>query len=107
MPYAKRRVLAELNKAYAHIAEPVFAEAAKSLVDKLIEMGFDDAEARETSRASNTNSTTTACLRRARNQNRYFVGLSRLGPKLWRRYARKLAKLFQCGPRMTARSRLR
>ncbi len=47
MPYAKRRVLPELNKAYAHIAEPVFAEAAKALVDKLIEMGFDDSEARE------------------------------------------------------------
>lgn len=47
MPYAKRRALPELNKAYAHVAEPVFAEAAKALVDKLIEMGFDDSEARE------------------------------------------------------------
>lgn len=47
MPYAKRRALPELNKAYAHIAEPVFAEAAKSLVDKLIEMGFDESEAQE------------------------------------------------------------
>jgi len=47
MPYAKRRALPELNKAYAHVAEPVFTEAAKALVDKLIEMGFDDSEARE------------------------------------------------------------
>jgi type III restriction enzyme len=47
MPYAKRRVAPELNKAYAHIAEPVFTEAAKSLVDSLVDMGFDDSEARE------------------------------------------------------------
>jgi type III restriction enzyme len=47
MPYAKRRALSELNKAYAHIAEPVFAEAANALVDKLVHMGFDDSEARE------------------------------------------------------------
>jgi type III restriction enzyme len=47
MPYAKRRALPELNKAYAHIAEPVFTEAAKALVDKLVQMGFDDSEARE------------------------------------------------------------
>jgi len=47
MPYAKRRALPELNKAYAHIAEPVFAEAAKALVDKLIDMGFDESDARE------------------------------------------------------------
>jgi type III restriction enzyme len=47
MPYAKRRALPELNKAYAHIAEPVFAEAANALVDKLVDMGFDDFEARE------------------------------------------------------------
>jgi type III restriction enzyme len=47
MPYAKRRALPELNKAYAHVAEPVFSEAAKALVDKLVDMGFDDTEARE------------------------------------------------------------
>jgi type III restriction enzyme len=47
MPYAKRRALPELNKAYAHVAEPVFTEAAKALVDKLVQMGFDDSEARE------------------------------------------------------------
>lgn len=47
MPYAKRRASSELNKAYAHIAEPVFTEAAKALVDRLVDMGFDDSEARE------------------------------------------------------------
>jgi type III restriction enzyme len=47
MPYAKRRAVQELNKAYAHVAEPVFTEAAKALVDKLVDMGFDDSEARE------------------------------------------------------------
>jgi type III restriction enzyme len=47
MPYAKRRALSELNKAYAHIAEPVFTEAATALVDRLVDMGFDDSEARE------------------------------------------------------------
>jgi type III restriction enzyme len=47
MPYAKRRAVPELNKAYAHVAEPVFAEAANALVDKLVDMGFDDSEARE------------------------------------------------------------
>ena len=45
--YAKRRALSELNRAYAHVAEPVFTEAAKALVDKLVQMGFDDTEARE------------------------------------------------------------
>ncbi|MEH2612696.1 DEAD/DEAH box helicase [Bradyrhizobium sp. AZCC 1693] len=47
MPYAKRRISPELNKAYAHIAEPVFTEAAKALVDRLVDMGFDSSEARE------------------------------------------------------------
>jgi type III restriction enzyme len=47
LPYAKRRAFPELNKAYAHIAEPVFTEAAKALVDRLVDMGFDDSEARE------------------------------------------------------------
>lgn len=47
MPYARRRALPELNKAYAHIAEPAFAEAAKALVDRLVDMGLDDSEARE------------------------------------------------------------
>ena len=37
MPYAKRRRDAALNMAYAHVAEPSFAEVAASLRDKLIE----------------------------------------------------------------------
>ena len=48
MPYAKRREAPhELNKAYAHVSENEFAEAANTLVDKLVAMGFDDTEARE------------------------------------------------------------
>lgn len=44
MPYATRRSQAELNKAYAHVSEPSFREAAEALKDKLIDMGFDDAD---------------------------------------------------------------
>ncbi|MBM6583365.1 DEAD/DEAH box helicase family protein [Microvirga sp. BT689] len=42
MPYAKRRKNSDLNKAYAHISEPSFSAAATALVDKLIDMGFQD-----------------------------------------------------------------
>ena len=45
MPYAKRRRAAELNKAYACLSEPDFSKAARSLVDKLIAMGFEEDEA--------------------------------------------------------------
>lgn len=44
MPYAERRADAELNKAYAHVSEPSFREAAEALKDTLIDMGFDDGE---------------------------------------------------------------
>lgn len=44
MPYAQRRSQAELNKAYAHVSEPSFREAAEALKDTLIDMGFDDAD---------------------------------------------------------------
>lgn len=47
MPYAKRRKSDALNRAYAFLSEPSFGEAAKALVDKLIAMGFDEEEARE------------------------------------------------------------
>ena len=47
MPYAKRRKRSELNRAYAFLSEPSFGEAARALVDKLIEMGFDEDEAHE------------------------------------------------------------
>lgn len=47
MPYAKRRCNAELNKAYSYLSEPSFAEAARVLVDKLVAMGFEEDEARD------------------------------------------------------------
>ena len=47
MPYAKRRGSDELNRAYAYLSEPSFGEAARALVDKLVQMGFDEEEARE------------------------------------------------------------
>lgn len=45
MPYAARRKADDLNRAYAHVSEPTFQEAAKALVDKLINMGFEEDEA--------------------------------------------------------------
>ncbi len=45
MPYAKRRKDEALNRAYAFVSEPSFGEAAKALVDKLVDMGFDEGEA--------------------------------------------------------------
>ena len=45
MPYAKRRQAISLNRAYASLSESSFAEAAKSLVDKLVSMGFEEDEA--------------------------------------------------------------
>ncbi|MXY91672.1 MAG: restriction endonuclease subunit R [Gammaproteobacteria bacterium] len=50
MPYAQRRTADSLNRAYAFLSEPSFGEAAKSLVDKLVTMGFDEEEARESVR---------------------------------------------------------
>ena len=44
MPYAKRRSVDALNRAYAHLAAPRFAEAASQLVDKLVDMGFEAEE---------------------------------------------------------------
>ena len=45
MPFAERRDAPELNRAYAHVSEPSFSEAANALRDKLVGMGFDEAEA--------------------------------------------------------------
>src|ERR1019366_3566324 len=45
MPYAKRRTMQELNKAYAHVTSPHFGQAAIALKDNLIEMGFEADEA--------------------------------------------------------------
>jgi type III restriction enzyme len=48
MPYAKRRSEEALNRAYAHVCSPCFAEAAKNLHDRLVnEMGFEDDEAKQ------------------------------------------------------------
>ena len=47
MPFAKRRPSDELNRAYAFLSEPSFGEAARALVDKLVQMGFDEDEARD------------------------------------------------------------
>ncbi|MBC6437707.1 MAG: DEAD/DEAH box helicase family protein [Rhodobacteraceae bacterium] len=45
MPYATRRTAAALNKSYARLVSKRFAEAAQSLRDKLVNMGFEEREA--------------------------------------------------------------
>ena len=45
MPFAELRKAPELNRAYAYVSEPSFAEAATALRDKLVAMGFDEEEA--------------------------------------------------------------
>ena len=47
MPYAMRRKAPELNRAYAFLSEPETGMAARSLVDKLVAMGFEEDEARD------------------------------------------------------------
>ena len=47
MPYAKRRRVDALNRAYAFLSEPSFGEAAKALADKLVAMGFEEDEAKD------------------------------------------------------------
>jgi type III restriction enzyme len=47
MPEATRRVDNALNRAYAHVSEPSFGAAAASLADKLVQMGFDEEDAKE------------------------------------------------------------
>lgn len=47
MPYAKRRTADALNRAYAFLSEPSFGDAARSLADKLVAMGFEEDEARD------------------------------------------------------------
>ena len=47
MPYAKRRESDMLNRAYAFLSEPSFGEAARTLVDKLVAMGFEEDEAHD------------------------------------------------------------
>jgi type III restriction enzyme len=45
MPYARRRPVEELNRAYAHVSSPSFAQAANDLKDTLVSMGFEQEEA--------------------------------------------------------------
>lgn len=45
MPYARRRKAEHLNRAYAFLSEPSFGDAARTLADKLIAMGFEEDEA--------------------------------------------------------------
>jgi len=45
MPFAEKREQPELNRSYAHVSEPSFSQAANALRDKLVAMGFDEAEA--------------------------------------------------------------
>ena len=47
MPFARRRVHPDLNRAYAHLPATSFAEAAKGLTDRLVGMGFQEDEAAE------------------------------------------------------------
>ena len=47
MPYAARRPLPDLNRAYAFVSEPSFGASAQALADKLVAMGFEEDEAAE------------------------------------------------------------
>lgn len=47
MPYAKKRKVPELNKAYAHVSSEKFGDAARQLQDRLIDMGFEQTEAQQ------------------------------------------------------------
>lgn len=44
MPFAKRRKVEALNRAYAHLASPSFSRVAQDLTDKLVSMGFEAME---------------------------------------------------------------
>lgn len=45
MPYAKKRVQEELNRAYAHVSEDSWKNAVPELQDRMISMGFEAQEA--------------------------------------------------------------
>ena len=47
MPFASRRPVAELNRAYACLSEPSAGEAARALADRLVAMGFEEDEAHD------------------------------------------------------------
>lgn len=44
MPYAKRRLMEDLNRAYAHLSSPHFGTTVRNLEDRLIAMGFEALE---------------------------------------------------------------
>jgi type III restriction enzyme len=45
MPFATKQAIDDLNKAYAHVCSPSFAQAANDLKDTLTNMGFEQEEA--------------------------------------------------------------
>ncbi|SBW14879.1 hypothetical protein BR10RB9215_C11726 [Brucella sp. 10RB9215] len=45
MPYAKKRSIETLNRAYANLTSKSFSEAAYALRDRLVSMGFEESEA--------------------------------------------------------------
>lgn len=47
LPYCKQKEIEDLNKAFAFVASPNFAEAAQNLVDALVENGFNRQEAED------------------------------------------------------------
>lgn len=47
MPYAKRRSIPSLNRAYANLTSKSFSEAAYALRDRLVAMGFEESEAED------------------------------------------------------------
>lgn len=47
MPYAKKRSIPSLNRAYANLTSKSFSEAAHALKDRLVAMGFEEAEAED------------------------------------------------------------
>jgi type III restriction enzyme len=53
MPYAQRRASEELNRAYAHVCEPDFINAAVNLKDRLVDMGFEAEEAEDNIESGN------------------------------------------------------
>jgi type III restriction enzyme len=44
MPFARRRIIEDLNRSYAHLSSKGFSNAARELTDKLIAMGFEEME---------------------------------------------------------------
>ncbi len=45
MPYAKRRVQEELNRAYAHVSSDTWQNSVGQLQDRMVSMGFEEQEA--------------------------------------------------------------